>query len=413
MARNVFLYSWVATPLVFFFAFTYSEAPNQIFWGYTFALFSLAISLSITNQLVTSGIGELLALMAGYFLAFYVVSFWEEFPGTTLDYGKFELIYIVVAINSFVIGRNLQQERVIGLQAGLAVILILITVVQLILDSEQIRYGYGLQMMLCLPAAMVLRQYLIVVIGLIVMLASLHKTSLVAAVLSIIVIAFFSKKSMARPHSAFFNASILTLSIIIGLTVGGFFLQEILPTVARFFPEGSITIMDINVESEGADPAREYVTLKTLMLLPEYFVRGMGFMNFYIWSGPEVGEYEVNRFGQVIVGVNIHNSYMTWLLEGGLLVSFTVIVLLYRTLKKAFALYSNNSSSSIGVLALAWCVAVLTSAAFHQMHSSIQLWGTIGITFGYYVQFFHERQLSVNSMNGRVGLAPEGLLTKA
>jgi hypothetical protein len=100
-------------------------------------------------------------------------------------------------------------------------------------------------------------------------------------------------------------------------------------------------------------------------------------------------------------------------LEGGLLVSFTVIVLLYRTLKKAFALYSNNSSSSIGVLALAWCVAVLTSAAFHQMHSSIQLWGTIGITFGYYVQFFHERQLSVNSMNGRVGLAPEGLLTKA
>jgi len=410
MGRNVFLYSWVATPLVFFFAYTYSEAPNQIFFAYALLLFSLAISLSISNQLVASGIGELLALIAGYFLAFYVVSFWEEFPGTTIEYGKFELIYIIVAINSFLIGRNLLQDKVVSLQSYLAVILVLITIAQMALDSEQKRYGYGLQLMLCLPAAMLFRQYVIVVIGILVMLASLHKTSLVAALLSLVVIALFSKKRTVKPDNAFINASILALSIVIGLIVAAVFLQEILPTVARFLPEGSITIMDVNVESEGFDPAREYVTLRTLMLLPEYFVRGMGFMNFYIWSGPEVGEYEVNRFGQVVIGVNIHNSYMTWLLEGGLLVSFAVIILLYRTLKKALLLYSNDSSSPIGVVIISWCVAILVSAAFHQLHSSIQFWGTIGITFGYYAQFFHERHLA---MKTQATLPPEGQLIEA
>src|SRR5215831_9516689 len=153
MGRNVFLYSWLSSPLVFFFAYTYSDAPNQIFWGYTLTLFFLAASLVTSGQVLVSGISELLALIAMYFLAFYVVSFWEEFPGTTIEYGKFELIYIIVAINSFVIGRNLPQGKVISLQSALALILILITIAQMALDSDQIRYGYGLQLMLCLPAA--------------------------------------------------------------------------------------------------------------------------------------------------------------------------------------------------------------------------------------------------------------------
>jgi hypothetical protein len=411
MARNVLLYSWLLSPLVFFFAYTYSDAPNQIFWGYTLTLFGLVASLVISRQVFASGIGELLALITMYFMAFYMVSFWEEFPGTTIEYGKFELIYIIVAINGFVIGRNLPQNKVVTLQSALAVILILITIAQMALDSDQIRYGYGLQLMLCLPAAMVLRQYLIVVIGLIIMLASFHKTSLVSALLSLTVITLLSKEHTLRPHVKFINASIIILSIVVGLTVAAFYLQEILYTVSRFLPEGSVALMDVKVDADGVDPAREYVTLSTLMLLPEYFIRGMGFMNFYIWSGAEVGEYDVNRFGQVIVGVNIHNSYMTWLLEGGLLVSGVVVVMLYRTIKKAFALYSYESSSLIGVVVLSWCVAVLASAAFHQLHSSIQLWGTIGMIFGYHAQFFHERPFAMNNAKTGIVLAPEALAT--
>jgi hypothetical protein len=397
VARKAFLYFWIASTLVSFFASTYSEFPNQIHWAYNASVFGMALVLLANRTFTLSGMREMLSLIFFYFSAFYVVSFWELFPGTTIEHGKFELINIIIAICGFIVGRNYEQRDMMMAYTYLAFVILLITALQLALDEEQIRYGYGIQLMLCLPAALLLKKYLLISCGLVFMLASHHKTPLVATVLVLTIVYLCSRNgkdnisvpsfedeasSKKLKQEPYLDASMAILSVIIGLVIFAINFDEILLTVARFLPEGSFNILGVTVEAEEVDASREYLVLNTVLLLPDYFIQGMGYMNFYVWSGPDTGVY-LSRLDREVAGTNIHNSYMTWALEGGILVMSVVVLMVYRTARQIWRILTSKSSRAVGLLLLSSFTALMFTAAFHQVHSTMQFWASIGLIFGY------------------------------
>jgi O-antigen ligase len=164
--------------------------------------------------------------------------------------------------------------------------------------------------------------------------------------------------------------------------------------MGRFLPEGSYTLLGIQVVGEGADTTRELVTAAALDLLSQYGLQGMGYMNFMEFLGLQTG-YSDTRLGYAFFGTNLHNSYLTWLLEGGALVSSVVMILFLRTWKRMrwVLRYERN----FGILALSWAGASALLAAFHQLHGMMQFWGSIGMIFGVYSRSYARSNVAMAS----------------
>jgi hypothetical protein len=384
--RSAFLALWILWPLEFWYASTYSDAQNQIHWAYTFGLCGIAAVL-FPSTFVSRGLVELVSLIALYILTFFIGSFWELYPGTALGWLRFDIVQIPVAINFYVLGRVFDQERIIEALHWLGVVVVLLTIPQLFLGGDLARFGYGVQLMLCLPASMALRKYWFVAIALAVMFASLHKTSLAGAILGIGLAFLFMKhpKERMSVQSHYLRAaySVVALFALFGAVIA--LTTQIAEMVGRFLPE-SLTgdFLGVQVIGEQVDIARVLVTSESFNLLPKYAIQGMGYMNFAVFLGLESGHVETTRLGQEFLGINLHNSYMTWILEGGLLVTGAVIFLFIRTGKRMRWLWRSSEFHNFGVLTVGWAAACLLLAGFQQLHFLMQFWGSIGLIFGVY-----------------------------
>lgn len=392
--RTLFQTFWFLSHLVFVYAFTYSEFPNQIHWIYTIGLFGLGCLLW-PRRLTDRGFRELALLVVLYFAAFAIVSFWEQFPGTSVEHGKFELIHIAVAFNAYLLGRALPPERILKMHVVLGIVLMLYAVAQMVFGADVSRYGYGQQLMLCLPAALILGRHNLAIVGILIMMASAHKTPLGSAIVAIAFTFWWLHgaswlrnrragrvRRWKRERVLLFPIKVIAV-IVVAVVVGLVFTERIALTVARFLPEDTyIDFGSFSVVGEGEDRERLYVSEASRSLLPDYFIQGMGFMNFYAWTGRDRDSSRVTRLGREETGVNLHNSYMTWALEGGLLVVSAVLLMFYRTHLRIRNLLAVPAFRQVGILAVSWAAALLLLGTAHQLHAIVQLWGTIGLIFG-------------------------------
>ncbi len=405
--KSFYMYAWVLSPMVYFFAFGYTEIPNQIIFSYIICLGMLGLFLVYSNSLTAVGIGPLISFILSYYLAFYIVSFWELFPGTTIEHGKFELLNLFNAMTAYLIGRNYRPEQLFARYHQLGVLIIFVTVMQLIFDPQVSRYGYGLQLMLCLPVALMINRYLIVVFGIAVLLASVHKTPIGGAIIGLLVTLFFMWKKpvqhielsasyLKRGKVRHKTAPLASVYILLALLISGgavlFFSEQVVSTISRFIPGESLNVLGFTIRSAGVDYNREYVNDATLILFSEYFLKGIGYMNFYAWTGLDAGIFYTTNLDRDIFGVNLHNSYATWALEGGVLVLVTVILLFYSTAKKLMVLLASGPYRDFGILAVAWVASLLLYCAYHQGHMTMQFWSVVGLIFGFYSQSLSERR---------------------
>lgn len=371
--QRLYMLLCLGSALTYWYAYGYSPAPTQIYWVYTALVFMFAVGGFTAHTPIALLLGkrdralwELTFLIGLYFSAFYVVSFWEHFPGTTTRYGLFEIINILVAMNFFVLARACDSTTVLRGLSWLAIALVGLTIVQLMLDDTVTRYGHGQQLMLSLPAAYLLGRRWLVTFGLLVMLASQHRAPLAGAMLAVAVAAFWGRPWSAR-RTWFSLAASVTL-FAIGIGVALVLAEDTHATLARLL-----------YEEEGV--TRVFITGRSLGLLQEHFPVGIGYMNFLMLTGYEIDHTIITRFGDEVVGVNLHNSYMTWMLEGGLLVTVVVLYILYRAWVRVRVALDDDRN--MGVLFVAWATALLFLGAFHQLHSTMQFWGTLGFIFGF------------------------------
>jgi hypothetical protein len=395
-ATTVLAGAWMLWLLVHWYAVAYSPFPNQIHWAYSFAMLALAIMLFPANSPLSflvhrasrhlPGLKEYLLLIGLYFLAFYIVSFWELFPGTTVIWGKFEIVEIAVAITYYMFARSCSAQTIVTAHHNLGVALVTLTLAQLALDQEAIRYGYGYQLMLCLPASMLLRKYWFVALGLAVMLASQHKTPLICACLAVAIMFLFARPEKPRLSQAvkYMRVAHAILAVMICATLLVAVFPRIVATLSRFIgTEGVFEFAGVQVEAEGIDVSRVYIVERSLELLREFFPAGMGYMNFFEWTGLEVTDVRTTRLGVEVGGISLHNSFITWVLEGGLLVSAAVLYIFWRVSKRIRALLLEPASRNLGVLCIAWAVACLLLGGFHQLHQMMQFWGTMALIYGF------------------------------
>lgn len=396
--RNLLLALWVLNHAMYVYAFTFSGYPNQLHWAYQIACLLIGLFLFWKPSANQHSLPELTLLVSLYFGGFALVSLWEVFPGTSFAWGKFELINAVIAINGYFFARFVPWVKVLRGYSFLAILCVLYVIGQIVFQADLSRYGYGQQLMLCLPAATILGHSYLVAIAIVAMLASFHKTALIAGILGTALVLMLKKRTAAvrhqrsrflsHPEYRFLRGALTVILLPCVLAVPFAFSGQIVTTLSRFMSQGNtVSFGDITAEGEGEDLLRTYINDASLSLLPRYWYRGMGFMNFYEWTSRDRRSSRTTRLGYEEDGLNLHNSYMTWLLEGGPVVVLCVVALFWRTGRHVRALLRRPLSRPIGNIALAWCLSLLVFGMFHQLHASIQLWGTVGVIFGLADQF--------------------------
>jgi hypothetical protein len=386
---SILLGGWLLWHLVYWYGVAYSDYPNQIHWAYGFSLLGAAVVLFPHHSPLAigkwnPGLLSLLLLIGTYFLAFYIVSFWELFPGTTLKWGKFEIINIVAAVVYYMIGRVCMTEDIAKWHYYLAALLVTFTIPQLLLDDDTIRYGYGWQLMYCLPAAVLLGRYMFVGFALAVMLASQHKVALACALLGCVIV-FLLYRRPPRQWLTERQFYLLWMRRVIGIAgfvlVAALLFPYILLTFGRFIADqGVVTFMGFQIFGEGTDTVRSLIAERSIEILSDHFPQGMGYMNFYEYTGLDADFVRTDRRGNVLEGLSLHNSYVSWALEGGFLVVLAVLLLFARTAKRVHFIVQGDRN--FGALLLAWIAGALLLGFFHQLHQMMQFWGIIGLVFG-------------------------------
>lgn len=391
------LWAWALTHPLYMYAYTFSELPNQIHWLSTIFVFLLSCALfpqyTPLGLVMRRGRGTLALLgwMALYGGGFLLVSFWEVVPGTTIAFGKFELINILVALNAYVIGRATTAQGIRRLHLLIGVLLIAGTLIEFVVAPGLPRFGYGLQLMLCLPAMLLLGRKWLVALGLIVMLASHHRTTLAGALLGCVIVLKFGHMQQVRGNRYLGAVRAFAALAVAGAAVVAL-APQMIETVSRFLPNSTEIL---GVEGSYEDYARISVELKSYSMLPEYWWKGMGFTNFYAYTDlTSDALYETNRFGVQQYATNLHNSYMTWLLEGGPIVASIVLMMFVSTGRRIRWIWKQDRDT--GALLLAWCASALLLGWFHQLHASVQFWSILGIVFGYRDQLKAVARAEVN-----------------
>lgn len=398
--KPAFLALWLAWPIAFWLGVSYTDYSNHINWAYSFGLLAFGMFAFPHRSPVgllmydfakdVRSLGTLLFLIGLYFLAFYVVSFWELYPGTTIEWGKFEMVQFAVAANGYVLGRVFKEETILKLLHYMGVVLVAMTVIQFAVDREAIRYGYGTQLMLCLPASVLLRKYWFVAVALAVMAVSRHKTPLACALLAVTITYVFAKVPSTKLTVLQYHARASAIVVCVPLAIASLVLfapelaEEFSPAIARVLPEDTtIRLAGVDIQGEERDIVRDYQIEASKDFLGEHLPQGIGYMNFLVLTGIQTSITANAGRDKEYPGISLHNSFMTWILEGGVLVSFVVLLLFWRVWARISWL-RQTPSRNFAVMAIAWCAALLFLGVFHQVHQSMQFWATIGLIFGYY-----------------------------
>lgn len=357
--------------LIHVYAYGYSGYPNQIFWLYSLAFFFYSSSFLTSKPLLAEAI-KLVLVHWLYILAFYIVSFWELIPGTTMRHLPFQSLDWLILVSFFVVGYYSPLKKYIDINIALGYIIIAYTIVQITIFPDLTRFGYGVQSMLLLPLFFAYRKYVIANLLLISMLASNHLTPLVSGVFGVLTF------TMIMHKGNFIKLILKNIKLAMPIFISALIFVPIL------WDQISSTINRISISGvslSGDDWVREYIILNSIELLKQTTLMGIGYMNFYAFSGHDTEYSFEERTGAIVEGFNLHNSFMTWGLEGGILVILAIILLGYLTIIRIKAIYNLDKCYGAYLFSVLSCFFIFGIA--HQLHMAIQFWIYIGFIWGY------------------------------
>jgi hypothetical protein len=314
------------------------------------------------------------AIYGAYLIAFYIVSFWEIIPGTTVRFLKFNILYVLIIFEFFAVGYYLHQKAIVATFSVLGSLLVIFALSQLILTPDLTRFGYGSLGMLVFVVLVAYNKLLLAGVLFVVMAMSNNVIPVVASLVSIFVYFVALGKgnvfSVTRASKLFtFLVPLFAIFFIALIFFGG----RIEDTVSR--------LLSVGLGLSGEDLTRAYIHERSQEMLMDSGGIGIGYMNFYAYSGWELDYLEEARTGSAIEGHNLHNSFMTWGLEGGILVVLVVFWLIISTVKRIRSIYLQDTR--MGSCLFGFTAAFVVFAIAHQLHELISFWATIGFVWGY------------------------------
>lgn len=362
---------------------------------------AMVIAVAATGRLRLRGLLPVTLPVAGYFALLWIGSKWAKYPAETTRWALIDSIEIVVFALFVLAGLN---------SPGRAIALAVVSVV--IPAGLMASFEYLLN-----PYASRLAGYSLVLLPLIVafafsgvhlswrkwpwalgmgmagvlLLVGRSRAPLAAALLvAAFSLMFFGKGALDRIRKGL--AAILVM-IIIALVLAAiprtrpmvmttfFRLTQLLPPGSvPFGGEAAITALENEIKgthyvrqtmprAEGG--IRKEIRDFSHRLLRENFPAGIGYMNFV-----------PHFYERTAMTVSLHNMYMTWLLEGGVVVALYVFVfgaLLLFGIVRSLRRDETLEDRAYGIALLLSAGAVLFVGGFHQLHQSPALWAMAGL----------------------------------
>lgn len=387
--KTLFIFLWALTPLVIILASKYTQYPNQIYVLYH--LFMIILAALVFRKFINIMIVQVrwLSLALLYACTFIFVSYFGADFATSVEYGVLYLPVIILLefFVAFTIGYMYQEQRSFKYLMGVAVLLIVYTVVDILLYPEQSRYISSLNIPMAIPIFVFMGQTFLAMVAVLILFLSLKKTIVVVGLISFCLSIVF--KGYMRGHTWMrneINKALNDRTVFVRKYAKRFVLiAAIVVILIGFSPYLSKMIERFLYVNE--DPTRSSISDYSFELLPEYFPQGIGLGGFSFVSKDIIPYEVIDARGVARSGANLHNSYMTWVLEGGAPIILIVSIMfwcLFRIIRRFLRI---PHTRVLGATLLIWLLSGMIYGAFQQWHNSGTFWGLFGFSFGCYERY--------------------------
>jgi hypothetical protein len=333
---------------------------------------------------------------------------WAEYPSITIWYVATEAIYIIIFALFYLLSLNFDPDRIINFFVNLVPPAIIVWLITYIIDPDAIRAGgYSLRLLpfillfctLKLIQSFSLRNVVFITTCLLMLVAGMSRTPLLIAGLGLFLAFIIITKgagSRRKLAAAFVIIGVVATIAILAVQPLKIYAAK---TIARSVYQ-DVAVGDEVFESEKIDIVRWGVMGSAFSLYDTNWLFGMGYMNFMPWFGSEHNYIEYNVRGKEVVGVNLHNTFQTWALEGGLPCVGIVVLLLWKyfsILRRRIRQSKNDLDKSYYKLFVILMVCLLVQGMFHQIHQMPVLFMFLGIVYA----------LGNKQRYGKIGALPE------
>lgn len=337
--------------------------------------------LAAAGTLRTRGFARAIVPVLAYFGIWLASACWAMYPDDTLRWVAIDSIEIAVFALGFIVGRNSTSAAITTALMTLVVPSVAIAAIMQAVDPNAPRSAqYAGALLAFLPPFAYLRALtarprwpavLSLVLAVVVLLVGRSRTPLATAILllAIAVVVFRKTARLTIRDAAIFSA-------VLVLATGTLLLVPATrkPVVMMFVRLTHIGVVwgDLEVPAEPAENwQRVDLDAVSRALLPEAIPFGIGYGNF------------IRRFHNVTgYDLPIHNIYMSWLIEGGLLSLAAVSFLAWRHVRALSACIGGASTAEErvhGQLIAIASVGILTFGVYHQVHQAPAFWMLLGL----------------------------------
>lgn len=359
----------------------------------TAGVLALTALLLLTGVLkMTRGLFRSTGLIVLYFLYLLLTALWAEYPGITIWHVATESIYIVIFGLFYLLSINFAPSRIIDFFVYLVPPAIIIYLITYITDPEAIRIGGYARVFL--PFILLfctlrtiqsfsIRNVIFVSSCLIMLVIGMSRTPLLVTGLGLLLM-FVTITKRWRTRRKF-----VAIFVIIGafVTITMLAVQPLRLNAAKTISRityRDVVVGDQLIEAEKPDVIRWIIYADAISLYKTNWLFGMGYMNFMPWYGAMYDFSFENARNKETVGMNLHNVFQTWALEGGLPCLGIITLLLWKyfsILRRRIRQSKNDLEKTYFKLFIIGMICLLVEGLFHQIHQTPIFFIFLGIVY--------------------------------
>ena len=352
----------------------------------------VTILLLLTGALKTRGLFRSTGLIVIYFLYLLLTAMWAEYPDITIWYVATESIYIIIFALFYLLSMNFAPDRIIDFFVYMVPPAIIIYLILYIIDPGVSRLGgYALVMLpfvlffctLQLVQSFSIRNVAFVSSCLIMLVVGMSRTPLLIAGLGLLLMFVMITKRQRTRYK--FVAVFMIIGAVITITF--FAVQPLRLNAVKTFVRityQDMVVGDQLIQAEKLDVVRWTIYADALSLYKTNWLFGMGYMNFMPWYGAMYNFSFENARGKETVGMNLHNSFQSWALEGGLPCLGIITLLLWKyfsILRRRIRQSKNDLEKTYYKLFIIVMICLLMEGLFHQIHQTPVFYIFLGIVY--------------------------------
>jgi len=345
-----------------------------------------------TGVLKTHGLFRSTGFVVIYFLYLLTTSTWAEYPDITISNVAIETIFIVIFALFYLLAMNFSTYRVINFFVYLAPITIIVFIASYLVDPEASRIGgyalFFLPFVLFFCVFRLIESFsiwniVLVTACLLMLVLGMSRAPLLISGLGLLLVfvTITKRGRTGRKYIArFVLIGVLATLIIVAVPILRFYAAK---TIVRITYKDMV-VGDQVIEAEPPDAIRWLVYSDAFSLYATNWLLGIGYMNFMPWFGDTYGFRLENTRDKDVVGMNLHNVFQTWALEGGLPCLFIVTFLISKyfcILRTRIRHSKNDLEKSYCKLLIIVMICVLVEGLFNQIHQKPVFFIFLGIVY--------------------------------